>query len=970
MKHKSIKKYNIKNDKGAISLFVVLAMLFFIIFVISGFTLVARRNQIQAETTTNLKKAYDEDGEAQYDRIVGNPDDIITIETLNNYNLMATGKNIIVGGVSYVASSSAEYKLGKNINIDLEELGGYVVYNNIINQVDASGNVTSYGEEHNTNSNYRFREYLIEDTLDLNDFQIFYYFDSDKDGVEEKYVLLVYSSTEGDGNVTPSTSTFTGYNRFDKAMHYSIDQQHRFLFYKSNAKAGSEPYFTFSTPKVGENCFTTITTKIPSTYDNVACYQEGNKDKNSAYFLFVEYNGDSTIKGADLGKYGEIGEYVEYGISYENINTNGSGDKSDKTGWRILSNKKNVDGTYNISLISAGTPLLYTYQYPTKAKDMTNRLITNFENTEFKARIQPAAGQPVVDANIKGSYFKNAFAESVTTIEYDVFSQVISSTDDYIHHVGGNINNATITEANHVEWFPAKTDLLDNNSYYWIPMKYDASQEKVLYVQNDSLALSIVPTESASVVFGVRPVINLVKGIKIIKGSGTKEDPYIIEKTTEYLKEYGNAGEYVNFDINYTNVSVNGSTANSLGWRILSNENKVIKLITTGIPLKYKIEEGKNIVDVNSDITNPDKDVFTNASGEKTRLNSYLSGPYAEDVHVFTYDELSHNFIGTEQYISKTSQNFGSAFNTISDKYNSVSKLLNKHYINWYSSKKGLINIGADYILQSDKIIVANKGEYLKDSHTGDIGIRIVTKLKDNIEIIAGNGTQKDPYILAQISELISTETIKTGVYVTFDEEVTYTNVSKSSLSDSSGDPDSKLTGWRVLSYDEGKEIKLISAGVPYYTTISEHTSLIEFVNHIKNFEIDKIEIKDSSGTKLLSKPYDGISYFDVTALEYGDYLEVKPKITTGEVSKDLLYPGLKYWFATLVTPSNDALRYANASIDLNKPTDAEAYTSQKKTFGIRPVITIDLENESKITIEAGSGSEENPYHITISAKN
>ena len=135
MKHKSNKKYNIKNDKGAISLFVVLAMLFFIIFVISGFTLVARRNQIQAETTTNLKKAYDEDGEAQYDRIVGNPDDIITIETLNNYNLMATGKNIIVGGVSYVASSSAEYKLGKNINIDLEELGGYVVYNNIINQV-------------------------------------------------------------------------------------------------------------------------------------------------------------------------------------------------------------------------------------------------------------------------------------------------------------------------------------------------------------------------------------------------------------------------------------------------------------------------------------------------------------------------------------------------------------------------------------------------------------------------------------------------------------------------------------------------------------------------------------------------------------------------------------------------------------------------------------------------------------------
>ena len=71
-----------------------------------------------------------------------------------------------------------------------------------------------------------------------------------------------------------------------------------------------------------------------------------------------------------------------------------------------------------------------------------------------------------------------------------------------------------------------------------------------------------------------------------------------------------------------------------------------------------------------------------------------------------------------------------------------------------------------------------------------------------------------------------------------------------------------------------------------------------------------------------------------------------------------------------MLEPSNDAVRYANSSIDLKNYTTAESYTSQIKTFGIRPVITIDLEKESQITIEAGSGSEENPYKITIAAKN
>ena len=69
----------LSNEKGAISLFVVLAMMFFLVFMVGAYTTVARRNQQQAASMSDLQATYKTDGVAQYDDLMGVEDLIVPI---------------------------------------------------------------------------------------------------------------------------------------------------------------------------------------------------------------------------------------------------------------------------------------------------------------------------------------------------------------------------------------------------------------------------------------------------------------------------------------------------------------------------------------------------------------------------------------------------------------------------------------------------------------------------------------------------------------------------------------------------------------------------------------------------------------------------------------------------------------------------------------------------------------------------
>ena len=75
---------NIKNQKGAISLFVILAMLFFLAFILGAYSIASRRNSAQLETVRETAKIYSSgvDANSLYDSMLATtPNTTIPITT-------------------------------------------------------------------------------------------------------------------------------------------------------------------------------------------------------------------------------------------------------------------------------------------------------------------------------------------------------------------------------------------------------------------------------------------------------------------------------------------------------------------------------------------------------------------------------------------------------------------------------------------------------------------------------------------------------------------------------------------------------------------------------------------------------------------------------------------------------------------------------------------------------------------------
>lgn len=142
-------KKNIKNQKGAISLFVLLSMMFFLAFMFGAFSLVSRRNAVQVEALKETKKIYSNDASARdkYDAIFASSTSsvvpITNFEQLKNvkatFDNDSTVKYLINGNV-YTYTKGATYVLQNDIILDLEDtvdgknglqdkLYDYVLYN-------------------------------------------------------------------------------------------------------------------------------------------------------------------------------------------------------------------------------------------------------------------------------------------------------------------------------------------------------------------------------------------------------------------------------------------------------------------------------------------------------------------------------------------------------------------------------------------------------------------------------------------------------------------------------------------------------------------------------------------------------------------------------------------------------------------------------------------------------------------------
>lgn len=128
---------NIKSQKGAISLFVVLSMLFFLAFMLGVFSITTRRNAAQLEAVRETAKIYSSgvDANTLYDSMVSSTSGaaipISTIDQLKEAKRLAEGSsttetvNYTINGKLYSYKKNASYYLANDIILDMKaEING------------------------------------------------------------------------------------------------------------------------------------------------------------------------------------------------------------------------------------------------------------------------------------------------------------------------------------------------------------------------------------------------------------------------------------------------------------------------------------------------------------------------------------------------------------------------------------------------------------------------------------------------------------------------------------------------------------------------------------------------------------------------------------------------------------------------------------------------------------------------------
>lgn len=132
-----------KKERGAITLITLATILFMIAFLISTFTIIMNRRQVQAEIKKETKEIYENEVENAgevYKSFFADANSLIPINVAEYLPKVHTGENIVVDGKIYKCSEDAEY----NFADELEWTAMPVIYGN--SQV-ISSKVESVGEK-------------------------------------------------------------------------------------------------------------------------------------------------------------------------------------------------------------------------------------------------------------------------------------------------------------------------------------------------------------------------------------------------------------------------------------------------------------------------------------------------------------------------------------------------------------------------------------------------------------------------------------------------------------------------------------------------------------------------------------------------------------------------------------------------------------------------------------------------------
>ena len=172
----------------------------------------------------------------------------------------------------------------------------------------------------------------------------------------------------------------------------------------------------------------TATDTTPSFYAGdiiPADYDLGTSSNVNLYAIWTQ----DTTELQNLSDVVEIGDYVNYPVYYENVDSTGTG-KSSLTGWRVISKDVDIDGNASVgtvNLVSAGVPLTYN-NVNTSSTTSVENLCLNFLTTP-------------INSSAALSYTANGFDSSKTLKE--IFTNKYTATYASDTNVSYPIMNGT-----------------------------------------------------------------------------------------------------------------------------------------------------------------------------------------------------------------------------------------------------------------------------------------------------------------------------------------------------------------------------------------------------------------------------------------------------------------------------------------------------------------------------------------------
>ena len=241
-----------------------------------------------------------------------------------------------------------------------------------------------------------------------------------------------------------------------------------------------------------------------------------------------------------------------------------------------------------------------------------------------------------------------------------------------------------------------KNSFLNNETYFWT-VNQDLDH-KALYINRDGGINNLNAKDEQYFSYGVRGVITFREDLLLLKGEGTKDDPYIIEDEAGILIKDKMIGSYVKY--------------NNEKYRVLNIDEDGVELIFDGL-----LEEKKNYYDA----------------------MKYLNDEYLKK---FNMDELVKINYGVSEY---SNNNNYSWLTEKKDSYYaiipSIGDLFLNEYGDYWLSNSQNHSQSLFYTLDDNQMFFA-------DLQYNIHSIRPIIKIKGDLIIDSGNGTKNNPYVI------------------------------------------------------------------------------------------------------------------------------------------------------------------------------------------------------------------------------